>query len=56
MFREEIPYEEIQRKYTKENWEIGFGLQAIDGLKPSEYLVALAEKQITGQASYESDG
>ena len=53
MFREEIPYEEMKAKYTKENWEIGFGLQAIDGLKPSEYLVELAEKQITGKISYE---
>ena len=53
MFREEIPYEEIQIKYTKENWEIGFGLQAIDGLKPSKYLVDLAGKQVTGKMSYE---
>lgn len=53
MFREDIPYEEIQQKYTQENWEIGFGLQAIDGLKPSEYLVGLAEKQMLGKLTYE---
>ena len=53
MFREEIPYEEMEAKYTKENWEIGFGLQAIDGLKPSKYLVELAQKQVTGRISYE---
>ena len=53
MFREEIPYTEIEPNYTKENWEIGFGLQAIDGLKPSKYLVELAEKQIAGKISYE---
>ena len=53
MFREEIPYEEMELQHTKENWEIGFGLQAIDGLKPSEYLVELAKKQITGEISYE---
>lgn len=53
MFREDIPYEEMEVKYTKENWEIGFGLQAIDGLKPSKYLVELAEKQITGGIPYE---
>jgi len=53
MFREDIPYEEIQIKYTKDNWEIGFGLQAIDGLKPSDYLVELAKKQIRGYISYE---
>jgi len=32
MFGEEIPYEEVEPKYTKENWEIGFDLQVIDGL------------------------
>lgn len=53
MFREEIPYEEIEAKYTKENWEIGFGLQEIDGLKPSEYLVELAKKQVLGKISYQ---
>ena len=53
MFREEIPYIEVVPKYTKENWEIGFGLQAIDGLKPSEYLVELAEKQIAGMIGYD---
>jgi len=53
MFREDIPYEEVEAQYTKENWEIGFGLQAIDALKPSKYLVELAEKQILGKISYE---
>ena len=53
MFREEIPYVEVVPKYSKENWEIGFGLQAIDGLKPSEYLVELAQKQIAGVIGYE---
>lgn len=52
MFREEIPYVEVEPTYSKENWEIGFGLQAIDGLKPSEYLVALAEQQIAGKLTY----
>jgi len=53
LFREDIPYEEAQQQYTQENWEIGFGLQAIDGLKPSEYLVELAEKQTLGKLTYE---
>jgi len=54
MFREEIPYEALKPKYTKENWEIGFGLQAIDGLLPSKYLVELAQKQVAGKISYEA--
>jgi len=53
LFREDIPYEEEVPNYTKENWEIGFGLQAIDGLKPSKYLVELAEKQVAGKISYQ---
>jgi len=52
MFREDIPYEVSKPKYTKENWEIGFGLQAIDNLKPSEYLVELADLQIQGKIAY----
>ena len=53
MFREDIPYEEMEIKNIKESWEIGFGLQAIDGLKPSKYLIELAEKQIAGKLTYE---
>ena len=36
-------------KYQKaENWEIAIGLQAVDGLKPSEYLYSLARQNIEG--------
>ena len=52
MFREDIPYEEIKPDYKKEYWEIGFGLQKIDGLEPSKYLVELAEKQVAGEITY----
>jgi len=52
-FAEDVPYEEVLPEYTKENWEIGFGLQAVDGLKPSKYLVELANKQVAGEISYE---
>ena len=32
-------------KYEKaENWEVATGLQAVDGLKPSSYLIELAQK------------
>ncbi len=37
-------------KYEKaENWQIAIGLQQVDGLTPSEYLVALAKKNIAGE-------
>lgn len=48
-------FEEYKRlgepeKYEKaENWQIAIGLQAVDGLKPSEYLIELAKKNIEGE-------
>jgi len=37
-------------KFEKaENWQIAIGLQAVDGLKPSEYLIELAKKNIEGE-------
>ncbi|MCL2798160.1 MAG: Fic family protein [Firmicutes bacterium] len=32
-----------------ENWEIAIGLQQVDGLTPSEYLIGLAKKHIEGE-------
>ncbi|MCL1935560.1 MAG: Fic family protein [Defluviitaleaceae bacterium] len=54
-FGEDIPYIEIEdKKYAeKENWEIGFGLQAADSLKPSSYALELAEKNYNGKLSFE---
>ena len=33
-------------------WETAFGLQAVDNLKPSEYVRRLAEKHIEGEKTY----
>lgn len=33
-------------------WNIGFGLQAADGLTPSDYAVEQSEEQISGKATY----
>lgn len=56
MFNEEIPYEEYEvenSKSTKENlWKTSFGLQQVDGLKPSKYLVQLSQQEIEGKISY----
>lgn len=42
-----LPYE------TKRDlWQTGFGLQKVDGLVPSSYMVELAEKQARGEYSY----
>lgn len=41
-------------KYEKaENWEVATGLQAVDGLKPSKYLIELAKKNIEGELTIE---
>lgn len=34
-------------------WQTAFGLQQVDGLKPSVYMEELAEKQAHGDYSYE---
>ena len=57
MFGEEIPYKEevdnIPYKKKVQHWDIGFGLQATDNLKPSAYMISLAKKQIEGQINYQ---
>lgn len=40
---------EIKQLY----WNIAFGLQAVDGLKPSKYMVELSEKHINGEKTYQ---
>ena len=40
---------EPEKREKAENWQIAIGLQAVDGLKPSEYLVELAQKNIEGE-------
>lgn len=34
-------------------WETGFGLQKVDGLTPSDYMIELSRKQASGQMSYQ---
>lgn len=54
---DETPYEVenkyYSRKYKLDLWETAFGLQQIDGLKPSQYMVQQAQKHIDGETSYE---
>jgi fido (protein-threonine AMPylation protein) len=42
---------EPDKQEKAENWEIAIGLQQVDGLKPSEYLIELAKKNIDGELS-----
>ena len=56
-FDEDIPYKEVPYESSpyvlRKNWETAFGLQETDGLKPSDYIVALSEEHINGNLTYE---
>ena len=57
MFGEDVQYREEEANegqgYKRAIWSVGFGLQAVDGLVPSGYMVELAEAHVLGQKSYE---
>jgi len=42
---------EGSRKQRAENWKVAIGLQEVDGLKPSEYLLQTAARHIDGDIS-----
>ena len=56
-YLDKIKYERIgeteDSKQKQLNWNIAFGLQAVDNLKPSKYMVKLATENIIGKKSYE---
>lgn len=56
MFGEDRPYEEVNYKAPKEYreslWKASFGLQKIDGLNPSDYLIELSKEEIEGNKTY----
>ncbi len=47
-----IVKEENNPKIKQLYWNIAFGLQDVDGLKPSEYMKELSEEHINGKKSY----
>lgn len=50
-------YQKITSEYTPEEkqlyWNIGTGLQAVDGLRPSDYLMEQRDREIAGEISLE---
>jgi fido (protein-threonine AMPylation protein) len=42
---------EPNKTRKQENWKIAIGLQAVDGLKPSKYLLETAAENISGKIS-----
>ena len=47
-FKEYIMQSEPEKRYKCYAWHIAIGLQAVDGLKPSKYLMDTAVKNIEG--------
>ena len=56
-YLEKIKYEKIGEtqdcKERQLNWNIAFGLQAVDNLTPSKYMVDLATENIIGNKDYD---
>ena len=52
-FDEYIRQGEPQKKERAEAWRVAIGLQAVDGLKLSDYLLELARRNIEGEISME---
>lgn len=52
-FDEYIRLGNPQKKERAEAWRVAIGLQAVDGLKVSDYLLELARRNIEGEISME---
>ncbi len=54
---DEITYDKVQEesnpKVKQLYWNIAFGLQDVDGLKPSKYMQELSEEHIQGKKTYQ---
>ena len=50
-FKEYIIEKEPDKAYKASTWKTAIGLQDVDGLKPSEYLISLANRNIEGHLS-----
>jgi len=50
-FDEYLRQGEPTQKESAENWKTAIGLQAVDGLQPSPYLIDVAKRNIEGEIS-----
>ncbi len=50
-FDEYLRQGEPEKRESAENWQTAIGLQAVDGLKPSKYLLEVAGRNIEGEIS-----
>ena len=53
LFEEYSKEKEPTKFYKKYAWETAIGLQKVDGLEPSEYLIRTAEQNINGDISFD---
>lgn len=53
MFEEYITNGTLEQKERARNWQTAIGLQDVDGLKVSPYLLELAKQHIEGSISIE---
>jgi len=53
LFDEDTPYITLEDDYSDSYWDVGFGLQKIDGIEPSDQLKKLAKQQVNNGISYE---
>ena len=54
-FKEYLKQQEPDKKYKGYAWQTAIGLQAVDGLKPSEYLVDAAIQNIEGKITLDEE-
>lgn len=47
---------EPNKQKKAENWRIAIGLQQVDGLTPSKYLIEIAKENIEGKISIDDAG
>lgn len=48
-FEEYLHHPDPEKRERASDWRMAIGLQAIDGLKISEYLIGIARRQIEGE-------
>jgi len=53
MFEEYIENGTSEQKERAENWQIAIGLQDVDNMKVSQFLVELARRHIEGEITIE---
>ena len=54
-FDEYLRHGEPSQKESAENWKTAIGLQAVDGLQPSAYIIDVAQRNIEGEITLDEN-